>query len=617
MEIEITVSGMSCSHCQKRVEAAISKLEGVKAVKVSLESERAEVSFDPEKVRFEDIVEAVRKTGYEVEGGLEVQEPQAGASPEKIAPESSAENEISLKISGMSCAACAANIERVLKKQDGVKTAAVNLQLEKAHVRFKPSKLSPEKIEAAIEAIGYGVVKDRVNLRLRGMSCAACAANIERSLNRLEGVSSVAVNFPLEQAFVEYDSSKTSIQTIISTIKGIGYEASVDSGREKGAAEPEARKRAFREAEIHKQKFNLFLAFALGIPIFFGNMRMMLPFFSFVPAFFSDSYLLFGLASLVLLFPGRQYFIGAYKGFKHGITDMNLLIAAGTGAAYLISAIATFFELGPGYDRTYYDTVSFLILFVTLGRYLEVRARGRTSEAIRKLIGLQAKTSRVLVAGEEKEVPVEAVAVGDIVFVRPGEKIPVDGIILKGNSAVDESMLTGESLPVEKNPGDMVVGATLNKTGSFSFRAARVGADTALAQIIKLVENAQTEKPPIQRVADVFAGNFIVAVHIIALLAFFFWFFIGYWRYGVGDSKALLGISPFLFSLLIAITVLVISCPCAVGLATPAAVMVGNGKGAENGILIKGGEALEMAHKLDTVVFDKTGTLTKGEPQLT
>jgi Cu+-exporting ATPase len=344
---------------------------------------------------------------------------------------------------------------------------------------------------------------------------------------------------------------------------------------------------------------------------------MMFSSLSFVPGFLSNHIVLFILSTLVLLFPGRQFFVGTFKGFKYGVTDMNLLIAAGTGSAYLISVAATFLDLGPGYNSLYYDTVVFLIIFIIFGRYLEAKTRGKTSEAIRKLMGLRAKTSRILVNGVEKEVPIEEVAVSDIVVVRPGEKIPVDGIVAEGSSSVDESMLTGESIPVEKNPGDVVIGATLNKTGSFRFRATKVGVDTALAQIIRLVETAQTTKAPIQRVADVFAGNFIVSVHIIALLAFFFWFFIGYWRYGVGVSASLGGISPFLFSLLISITVLVISCPCAVGLATPAAIMVGTGKGAENGILIKGGEALERAHKLDTIVFDKTGTLTEGTPSLT
>jgi len=465
-------------------------------------------------------------------------------------------------------------------------------------VSFEPSRISPKEIEEAIESIGYGVEKDTVTLDLQGMTCSACSANIEKVLNKTEGVISASANFPLEKAVVEFDSSRVSVREMIAAVESIGYRASVKVE----TAEYEDREREFREAENRKQKNNLLIALALGVPIFFGNMRMMFPFFSFVPAFLSNPIVLFVLATLVLLFPGRQFFVGTFKGFKYGVTDMNLLIAAGTGSAYLISVAATFLDLGPGYDSTYYDTVSFLIIFIVLGRYLEARARGKTSEAIRKLMGLRAKTSRILVEGEEKEVPVEEVGVGDIVVVRPGEKIPVDGLVVEGNSAVDESMLTGESIPVEKGKGDTVIGATLNKTGAFKFRATKVGADTALAQIIKLVESAQTMKAPIQRVADVFAGNFIVAVHIIALTAFFFWFFIGYWRYGVGESGSLQGISPFLFSLLIAITVLVISCPCAVGLATPAAIMVG---------------ALERAHKLDVIVFDKTGTLTEGTPKLT
>jgi Cu+-exporting ATPase len=445
------------------------------------------------------------------------------------------------------------------------------------------------------------------------MTCASCAANIEKVLNKTEGVISASLNFPLEKAVIEFDSARISIREIITSVQGIGYGAAVRTE----TVEYEDREQMSRDAEIRRQRNNLIIALVLGIPIGLGNMSMMFSFLSFVPGFLSNHIVLFILSTLVLLFPGRQFFVGTFKGFKYGVTDMNLLIAAGTGSAYLISVAATFLDLGPGYNSLYYDTVAFLIIFIIFGRYLEAKARGRTSEAIRKLMGLRAKTSRILVNGVEKEVHVEEVVVSDIVVVRPGEKIPVNGIVAEGSSSVDESMLTGESIPVEKNPGDVVIGATLNKTGSFRFRATKVGADTALAQIIRLVETAQTTKAPIQRVADVFAGNFIVSVHITALLAFFFWFFIGYGRYGVGVSASLGGISPFLFSLLIAITVLVISCPCAVGLATPAAIMVGTGKGAENGILIKGGEALERAHKLDTIVFDKTGTLTEGTPRLT
>jgi Cu+-exporting ATPase len=654
MEITIGVYGMTCGHCQKRVADAISSLEGIESVDVNLESEYATVSFDPEKVTLEDIKAAIRKAGYSTEREETQEEPPlefseaaeatgtgteaeertlsepAGSEeapqscpldvtcelPEGEAPRISEPKtglkEITLGVSGMTCSACVANIERVLKKKAGVGSVAVNLELGRAKVGFDPSLISPKEIEDTIESIGYKVEKDTVTLNLEGMSCASCAANIERILNKTDGVISASVNFPLEKAVVEFDSAQISVREIVATVQRIGYGASVRTE----TVEYEDREQMSREAEIRKQRNNLIIAAVLGIPVAIGNMGMLFPFLSAVtPHFLTDPIVLFVLSTLILIFPGRQFFVGTFKGFRHGVTDMDLLIAGGTGSAYIISVAATFFDLGPGYDTLYYDTVALLILFIVLGRYLEVRARSRTSEAIRKLMGLRAKTSRILVDGVEKEVPVEEVVVGDIVVVRPGEKIPVDGVVVEGSSAVDESMLTGESIPVEKSPGSTVIGATLNKTGTFNFRATKVGADTALAQIIRLVENAQTSKAPIQRVADVFAGNFIIAVHILTLLAFFFWFFIGYWRFGVSASMG--GISPFLFSLLIGITILVISCPCAVGLATPAAIMVGTGRGAENGILIKGGEALERAHKLDTMVFDKTGTLTEGTPKLT
>jgi Cu+-exporting ATPase len=663
MKVNIEVYGMTCSHCQKKVEDSVSLLEGVESVKVNLEAERVTVSFNPQKISMDDIKEAIRKAGYstEVEEGtkkaqanieartltaaditstasetvdiaLEELEGRFQACPiatqecrlaEKEKPNTSSQKtdkkEITLGVSGMTCSACALNIEKVLKKKEGVGSVAVNLELGRAKISFDPSLISPKGIEEAIESIGYKVETDKVTLDLQGMTCASCAANIEKVLNKTEGIISASVNFPLEKTVVEFDFARVSVREIIAAVQGIGYGATVRTE----TVEYEDREQMPQDSEIRRQRNNLIIALVLGIPITIGNMSMMFSSLSFVPGFLSSHIVLFILSTLVLLFPGRQFFVGTFKGFKYGITDMNLLITAGTGSAYLISVAATFLDLGPGYNSLYYDTVAFLIIFIIFGRYIEAKTRSKTSEAIRKLMGLRAKTSRILVNDLEKEVPVEEVVVTDIVIVRPGEKIPVDGIVTEGSSSVDESMLTGESIPVEKNPGNVVIGATLNKTGSFRFRATKVGVDTALAQIIRLVETAQTTKAPIQRVADVFAGNFIVSVHIIALLAFFFWFFIGYWRYGVGIgvgvgvSASLGGISPFLFSLLISITVLVISCPCAVGLATPAAIMVGTGKGAENGILIKDGEALERAHKLDTIVFDKTGTLTEGIPSLT
>lgn len=631
----IDIFGMTCMHCHKRVSDAISKVSGVTSVEVSLENSSATVEFEEGVTNLDAIKQAVVDAGYEV-GEKTVLKPDSepDSKPEQSvqscpviieAEEETADEpapthgpgttaSITLKISGMTCAACAANIEKVTKKLSGVVSSTVNVSVEKASITYDPTLVSPKEIEGAIRSIGYGVVKEKISFDIGGMTCAACAQNIEKVLKKQKGVESVAVNFSLAKASVEYDSALVSVKDIMSAIEGIGYTAA----RRVDKKESEDRERKAREDEIKKQRTNLIIAVALGIPISFGDMSNAFPtLLWFVPAFLADDRLLFILTTIVMVFPGRQFFVGTYKGLKHGVTDMNLLIATGTGAAYAVSVAATFLDLGPGYMHTYYDTAALLIAFIVLGRYLEATTKGKTSEAIRKLMGLQAKTARIIVDDVEKEVPVEDVAVGDIVVVRPGEKLPVDGVITFGASAVDESMITGESMPVEKNPGNAVIGATLNKTGSFRFKATKVGSDTALAQIIELVENAQTSKAPIQRIADVVAGHFILAVHVISLLAFLFWFFVGFEMFGVAQSAAFAGVSPFLFSLLISITVLVISCPCAVGLATPAAIMVGTGKGAENGILIKGGESLEMAHKLNTIVFDKTGTLTQGEPQLT
>lgn len=453
----------------------------------------------------------------------------------------------------------------------------------------------------------------KVTLVVTGMTCASCAQNIETRLRKLDGIIKVTVNLTTEKGYVEYDSGKITVKEIIKTIIDIGYGAEeikgVDVDREREA----------REKEILSQKRNLIIALLLGVPVSIGEMGMNIPLpVSAIPGimgFLSNDYFQFIFASLVMLFPGRQFFIGAYKGLKHGATDMNLLIAVGTGSAYLISAASIFLNLGPAFRNKYFGTAVMLITFIILGRYLEAKSKGKTSEAIKKLIGLQAKTARILVDDKETEIPIGDVKPGDTVVVRPGEKLPVDGIVVEGHSAIDESMLTGESIPVEKNAGSEVIGATINKTGMLRYRATRVGADTALAQIIKLVEDAQTSKAPIQRIADIVAGHFIVTVMSIALIAFFYWYFIGFGQFGIAANFGIT--SPFLAALLVSITVLVIACPCAVGLATPIAVMVGTGKGAENGILIKGGEALETAQKLDTIVFDKTGTLTRGEPVLT
>ncbi|TET90899.1 MAG: copper-translocating P-type ATPase [Methanomassiliicoccales archaeon] len=519
-----------------------------------------------------------------------------------------------VKVTGMTCASCVQTIETKLNETPGVTRAVVNIATEKATVEYDPSKTSSAAIEKAIEDVGYGVLRDEVTLNLEGMTCASCAQTIENALKKAEGVSYASVNLATEKALVRFDPLKTSPARLIKVVEGVGYNAHLPAEEEM-----EDRERLAREKEIRTQRNNLIISVIIALPVTLISFRTAFGGFfesiglGFIPNYDDNDlilYAIFVLATITMIGPGRQFFVGTFKGLKHGSTDMNLLIATGTGAAYVVSVAGTFLDLGAGYEHVYYDTAALLIMFIILGRYLEAIAKGKTSEAIRNLISLQAKTARVIRDGQEIEVPVEDVTVGDIVIVRPGEKIPVDGIVTEGHSSVDESMISGESIPVEKGEGDECIGATLNKNGLLKIRATKVGKDTALAQIVKLVEEAQTSKPPVQRLADVVAGHFILAVHVLALSAFFFWYFYGYTAFnGYG--------TPFLFALLISITTLVIACPCAVGLATPTAVMVGTGKGAENGILIKGGEALENTHKLNTVVFDKTGTLTEGKPSLT
>lgn len=616
-DVSIKIKGMMCEHCEKTVSEAAKSVNGVTRASADYKKGLVLVSYDTSITDIESIKKAIIASGYEV-----IDEEEACPVPLKqaqVVTLPSVKNEVksggiqktTLKLTGMTCASCAQNIEKVLNKIDGVKKATVNFSVEKATIEYDPGKVNPAAFENAITGIGYGVAKQEITLKIGGMHCASCALNIETALKKTNGITSANVSFPLEQAKINYDPGIVSIPEIKKAIENVGYTASEKVDKTEADREQRA-----RESEIKRQKINFIIALVLAIPISLGDMGRNLG-WGFVPEILKNDYLLFILATIVMLFPGRQFFEGTYKGLKHGVTDMNLLIATGTGAAYIISVAATFLDLGEAYKHTYYDTAALLIMFIVLGRYLEALTKGKTSEAIRKLMGLRAKTARIFVNGEEKEIPVENVMVNDVVIVRPGEKIPVDGRVIEGLTAIDESMLTGESIPVEKTVGSEVIGATMNKTGMIKFKATKVGADTALAQIIKLVEDAQTQKAPIQKLADIVAGHFILAVHVLALLTFFFWFFIGFEYFNVPATFGMGMTSPFLFSLLISITVLIISCPCAVGLATPTAIMVGTGKGAENGILIKGGEALERAQKLDTIVFDKTGTLTKGEPSLT
>ena len=508
---------------------------------------------------------------------------------------------VDLPIVGMSCASCASTIQKGLSKIKGVDNANVNFATSKATVLYQPQLVNPTEFISTVRKSGYEVGTASIEIPIQGMQCASCVQNIEKALLRMRGVVKATVNLATEKARVEYIPSETSLAEIKKVIEQTGYKV-LDIPPEE---ELEDMERIIREKEYKKLKRKFFIGLILGLVIFLGSSPRLFPW---IPSFMNNFFVLWLLATPVQFWIGWQFYKGAWGAFKHRNADMNTLIAVGTSAAYLYSVAATLFpslfESGGLKPEVYFDTSAIIIVLILLGRLLEARAKGQTSEAIKKLIGLQPKTARVKREGKEIDIPVEEVLVGDVVIVRPGEKIPVDGIIVGGKSSVDESMITGESMPAKKETGDEVIGATINKTGSFQFRATRVGKDTALAQVIKLVQDAQGSKAPIQRLADVIAGYFVPIVISIAIATFVVWF-------NFGPSPALT------FALLNFVAVMIIACPCALGLATPTAVMVGTGKGAENGVLIKGGESLETAHKLDTIVFDKTGTLTKGEPEVT
>lgn len=496
--------------------------------------------------------------------------------------------QVILGITGMSCATCADTVHKALDGVPGVHSVNVNFASEKAIVEYNPSIADEEALIKAIESTGYGVATSEVTFGLSGMSCVSCANTIEEALKKADGVVSASVNFAAEKATIRYNPEMTTVARLKKAIANTGYQAVSDD-----TLATDQDKEA-RQKEVHKLRFLVIFSFAFAIPTFV--LSFISPFETTV-----NNFILLALATPVQLFVGWQFYVGTYKALRNKKANMDTLIALGTSAAYIYSlfviALPKVFS-----GHVYFDTAALIISLILLGRYFEARAKGRTSEAIKKLIGLQSKTATVIQEGKEVEIPVEEVGVDDIVAVRPGEKIPVDGVVIEGSSAVDESMLTGESMPVEKKTGDQVVGATINKNGFLKFRATKVGKDTALAQIIRLVEQAQGSKAPIQRLADAVSGVFVPVVIGIAIVTFLAWY--------------LLGGQPFVFALTAFIAVLVIACPCALGLATPTAIMVGTGKGAQNGILIKSAGALERAHRIKAIVFDKTGTLTKGKPSV-
>jgi Cu+-exporting ATPase len=509
-----------------------------------------------------------------------------------------------LKISGMSCAACALRIEKALGKLSGVKQATVNFATEKATVEYDDEQISRQAFEETVNKLGYQVVKEnnpenKVTLKISGMSCAACAAKIERKLAKQEGVTKAAVNLATEKATIEFDSARIKVSNLIDIITGLGYSAE----REQEISQD--REKEQRERKIKRLRRELIIAAILSAPLI-GAMILSLVGIN-IP-FLHDWRFQILLATPVQFIIGYRFYKHAFYALRAKSPNMDVLIAMGTSAAYFYSVYNAFFQkpmpgtAAPMMKDLYFEAAATIITLILLGKYFEAVAKGKTSEAIKKLMGLRAKTARVIRDAQEVDIPIEEVEVGDLILVRPGEKIPVDGQITEGNSAVDESMLTGESLPVEKRAGDTVIGATINKFGAFQFKATKIGKDTVLSQIIKMVEDAQGSKAPIQKIADQVSGVFVPVVLGIAAATFLVWTFGGY------DLK---------MGIVSAVAVLVIACPCALGLATPTAIMVGTGQGAENGILIKGGEHLEKAYKINAVVLDKTGTITKGEPEVT
>jgi P-type Cu+ transporter len=505
------------------------------------------------------------------------------------------QEKIKLNLIGMHCASCAIKIETKLSKLKGVSKVIVNFANEKAYVEYDAKSVKEADFVKVVEDLGYKTVSEHseengeVILEMVGMGSQHCAGIIEKTVSGLEGVKSIKTNLATSKAEINYDAKKIGISKIIKAIEDAGYGAKKAESRDLQKEE--------REKEIKTLKIKTAVSFLLSLPLLY---YMMAEIFGFPLYEFLHSNM--GIIQFVLTTPviliSYQFYTSGFRAIKNRSPNMDSLVAIGTGAAYVYSLYNTFIAKG----ALYYETAALLLAFILLGKTLEAVAKGKTSEAIKKLMGLQAKTAIIIRKGKEIEVPIDEVEVNDVVLVKPGQKVPVDGIVVEGHSSIDESMLTGESIPLEKSKGDKVIGATINKTGAFKFKATKIGSETALAQIIKLVEEAQGSKAPIQQLVDKISAYFVPAVVVIAIISALTWYFAG---------------MGFAFALTIFVAVLIIACPCALGLATPTAIMVGTGKGAENGILIKSAEALQKANEITTVVFDKTGTLTKGKPQVT
>ena len=585
MERVLKVKGMTCASCAAAIEKAVGKMDGVESSSVNYATEELKVIYDKSKINLEQIRQKVEKLGYSVEDNTK--------------------KEI-FKVEGMTCASCAAAIEKGLGRLDGVESANVNFATETLNVEFDKDKVSFEDINNKVNKLGYKLKDDEKQLtyKVEGMTCASCAAAIEKGLNRMDGVENVNVNFAAETVTFNYDSDKVGTREIKAKVEKLGYklvdpETNVNDGHENT-----------KNTELSSMKRKLIWSAIFTIPVFIiamgSMMGMKLPSWM-DPNTSPMNYALILLVLTTAVFIcGRQFFIVGFRSLFIGSPNMDTLIAIGASAAYLYGIFAIYkIAIGQVHyvHELYFESAATIITLVMLGKYLEAITKGKTSDAIKKLMGLAPKTATIMVNGEEKVVSIDDVRVGDLIVVKPGEKLPVDGEVIEGYTSVDESMLTGESIPVEKKAGNKVYGASINKNGRIIYKATKVGKDTVISQIVKLVKDAQGSKAPIARTADVIAGYFVPVVIVLAILSALAWHFLG------GEGLE--------FSLTIFISVLVIACPCALGLATPTAIMVGTGKGAENGVLIKSGEALEGAASINSIIFDKTGTLTEGKPVVT
>ncbi len=573
---------------------------------------------------------------------------QTHASPqEKSHEQSQFTSQATFAIEGMTCASCSLRVEKGLKKVTGVIDAQVNLATEKATVTYDPTRTGTEPMMHKVEAVGYKAIpllapaphpvapepqhEAQAVLALEGMTCASCAMRIEKGLKKVPGVLDAQVNLATERGTVLYNPEQTGIEQMVQKVEAVGYKAtSVEHPGRQGIptttpsnatnstpvvslnTQQEDERNQRKAAEIVRKRNLLLLGVVLSIPVVLLSMF-------FMNRFAGENVLLLALTTPVWAVVGWEFHQGAIKTLRHASANMDTLVSLGSTAAYILSVIATFFPTVVG-GVTFYDTTALIVTLIFLGKYLEARAKGQTNDAIKKLMGLQARTAHVLRAGQEVELPIERVMVGDELLVRPGEKLPVDGVVLAGSSSVDESMITGESIPVEKEIGDALIGATVNQRGLLHMQATKVGADTVLASIVRMVEQAQGSKAPIQRLADTISGIFVPTVLVIASLTFIAWAILtNVFHVGVQTASAMgsAASNPWIISIVAAVAVLVVACPCALGLATPTAIMVGTGKGAEQGILIKGGESLERIQAVRAVLLDKTGTITKGKPELT